>query len=140
MIRKATIKDCQSVAEMMMNMTMEVSPEYASHEFLDYKQETMNHFTKETDTIYVDDAHKGFFIVRDEVECTTPSLHRIVGMKVYIRPEHRNGFLLAEFYKKLFVDYPNGDIMGVTEIGSKHIAVLEKRHERVANVYRLKRS
>lgn len=139
MIRKADITDVKQVSEMMMDMTMEVSPEYASHNILDYRQETLNHLTRETDQIYVED-DKGFFVVRDEVECTTPTLHRIVGMKVYIKPEHRNGFLLANFYKKLFEDYPNGDIMGVTEIASKHIPVLDKRHDHIANVYRLRRS
>ena len=60
-------------------------------------------------------------------------------MRVYIQPEHRHSSLLARFYKRLFEDFPDGDIMGVTEIHSEHIKVLDKRHELVAKVYRMNR-
>ena len=138
MIKLAQKSDLGHLATMMKKMYKELQPEYASDDICVYKQSIRDSLESELDTIYV---HKhGFFIVRDETEAMMPDLQRYNGIRVYIEPEHRKGFLLASFYKRLFKDFPTGDILGMTESNSEHIDVLDKRHIEVARIYILKRS
>ena len=139
MIRLALNTDRRDLAEMMMELYKEIMPEYASDDIDVYKTEIKRHLHNPLDTIYIN-PDRGFFIVRDESEPMTPGYTRYNGIRVYIKPQHRHTPLLAKFYKRLFRDFPNGDILGVTEINSPHIAVLDKRHETVAKVYLLKRN
>lgn len=138
MIKIADIKDLDRLAWMLQALYEELMPDHAVSDELVYRLEITKHLADPRDTIYV--ATNGFFIVRDETELMTPTLHRYNGIRVYIQPEHRHSSLLARFYKRLFKDFPDGDIMGITEITSEHINVLDKRHELVAKVYKLKRS
>jgi len=140
MVRIATENDFVTIALMMRDMYQELMPDDAVDDPRAYLYEVIRHNHSSKDTIYVDDESRGFFIVRDETEPMAPTLHRYNGIRVYIRPEHRHGSLLARFYKQLFKDFPDGDILGVTEIESQHIKVLDKRHTLIAKVYKLNRS
>lgn len=138
MIKIANIYDLDKLAVMLQELYIELMPDHAVTDTLVYRFEITKHLADPRDTIYI--ADHGFFIVRDETEPMAPTLHRYNGIRVYIQPEHRHSSLLARFYKRLFKDFPDGDIMGITEITSEHIKVLDKRHELVAKVYKLKRS
>lgn len=138
MIRLANISDLQTVSEMMMAMYIELMPEYCSQDIHDYRKATIEHLCNPKEWIYIADG--GFFVVRDETEDIAPLFKRYNGVRVYIQPEHRHTSLLARFYKRLFKDFPDGEILGMTEINSEHIKVLDKRHDLIAKVYRLKRS
>ena len=124
---------------MLRELYKDIMPEYAVEDICVYKKVIQDHLDNELDSIYIKE-DKGFFIVRDETEPMTPDLNRYNGIRVYIKPQHRHTRLLANFYKRLFEDFPSGDIMGVTEITSPHIRVLDKRHSCIAKVYKLKRS
>jgi len=138
MIKIADNSDLGHIATMMMKMYKELMPNDASDDKLVYRECVAQSLASELETIYV---HKnGFFQVRDESEPMLPNKERYNGVRVYIEPEHRKGFLLASFYKRLFKDYPTGDILGMTESNSEHIDVLDKRHVEVARIYILKRS
>ena len=139
MIRIAHNKELNIVATMMQSLYKEIQPDHYEADLNVYIDEVNAHMGRDTDTVYVDSDLRGFFIVRDETEVLAPTLHRYNGIRVYIQPEHRRSSLLAQFYKKLFTDYPDGEILGVTEIHSEHIAVLDKRHTLIAKVYRLNR-
>jgi len=139
MIRIADINDSSRVAVMMMAMYSEIAPAHYSKTIGVYIDTVVQHLADPRDTVYVDDAMRGFFIVRDETEAIAPTLHRYNGIRVFIGREHRKSNLLAQFYDRLFQDYPNGDILGSTEIESEHIRVLDKRHTLIAKVYRLNR-
>jgi len=139
MIIKAEKEHIPILALMLLAMYKELFPLDASSNTDDYVSQIVEHFNDPRDVIYLDDKFRGFFVVRDETEKIAPTLHRYNGIRIYIKKEYRKGRLLAEFYARLFKDYPDGDILGVTEINSEHIAVLDKRHERVANVYKLRR-
>ena len=138
MIKIATSTDLTKLTNMMIALYTEMIPAHASTDELVYRREVMRHIMDKRDTIYI--AKHGFFIVRDETELIAPTLHRYNGIRVYIEPEHRHTRLLANFYKRLFEDFPDGDILGSTEINSEHIKVLDKRHTLIAKVYKLKRS
>jgi len=138
MIKIAEMNDVGHIATMMMSMYTELMPEYASDNILVYRQVVLESIISDKETIYV---HKhGFFQVRDESEPALPNLERYNGVRVYIEPKHRKGFLLASFYKRLYKDYPTGQIVGMTESNSEHIDVLDKRHLEVARIYILRRS
>jgi len=139
MIKIAEKEDIIILSVMLSNMYHELFGADASDSVDDYINTIVAHFNDCRDTIYIDNLGRGFFIVRDETEAIAPNLHRYNGIRVYIQEEHRKGRLLAEFYARLFEDFPNGDILGQTEIDSEHIAVLDKRHTRIANVYKLRR-
>jgi hypothetical protein len=139
MIRIANISDLNMLSEMMYRLYKEINPEYATEDMQVYRLAVAEHINNDLDTVYIED-NKGFFIVRDESEPMTPGHARYNGIRVYIEPEHRHSRLLANFYKRLFKDFPNGEILGVTEIHSPHIKVLDKRHNLVAQIYRLERS
>jgi hypothetical protein len=138
MIRIAQLEDVGHLAKMMMSMYKELQPDYASNDDMVYRQSIIDSIVNPLETVYVHE--HGFFIVRDETEPMMPTLNRYNGIRVYIEPEHRKGFLLASFYKRLFNDFPDGDILGMTESNSEHIKVLDKRHIEVARIYILKRS
>jgi len=138
MIRIANVSDLSELSEMLYELYKELMPEHYSQDTFVYRQCIMEHILDSRDTVYIHD--NGFFIVRDETEPMAPSLNRYNGIRVYIKPEHRRSSLLAKFYKRLFQDFPDGDILGMTEIGSDHIEVLAKRHELIAHLYKLKRS
>ena len=137
MIRLANINDLDVLSVMLSDLYHELMPDHATDDMCVYRLEIAKHLTDDRDSIYI--AEHGFFVVRDETEDMAPTMRRYNGMRVYIQPEHRHSSLLARFYKRLFKDFPDGDIMGITEIHSKHIAVLDKRHELVAKVYRMNR-
>jgi len=138
MIKIADNSDLGHIATMMMKMYKELMPNDASDDELVYRECVAQALASDLDTIYV--SKFGFFQVRDESEPMLPNKKRYNGVRVYIEPEHRKGFLLASFYKRLFKDYPNGDILGMTESNSEHIDVLDKRHIEVARIYILRRS
>ena len=138
MIRIAHMKDLNRLSVMLYELYHEMMPEHYTSDLYVYRREIMRHINEPKDTIYV--AEHGFFVVRDETEPIAPTLQRYNGLRVYIEPEHRHSNLLANFYKRLFEDFPDGDILGSTEINSEHIKVLDKRHECIAKVYKLKRS
>jgi len=138
MIKIAQLSDVGHIATMMMSMYKELMPEYASDDILVYRECVLQSMTSDKETIYV--SEYGFFQVRDESEPMLPNLERYNGVRVYIEPEHRKDFLLASFYKRLFRDYPTGQIIGMTESNSEHIDVLDKRHDEVARIYILRRS
>jgi len=137
MIKIATKDDILFIATMMMALYKEVQPDHYSRDIDVYISQVIKHMHLPTDTVYV--AEGGFFIVRDETEPMAPTLHRYNGIRVYIDPAYRHSSLLARFYDRLFTDYTDGDILGVTEINSEHIKVLDKRHTLIAKVYRLNR-
>lgn len=137
MIKIAKLQDLDSVAIMLKALYVEMMPTYCSTDIEVYRLEVLKHLINPLDTVYV--SEHGFYIVRDETEPMAPTLHRYNGIRVYIEPEHRKSNLLARFYKRLFEDYPNGDILGMTEIDSEHIKVLDKRHTLIAKVYKLNR-
>jgi len=139
MIRIAEHKDSYTIATMMMALYKEIQPDHYSKEEVVYLEEVLKHLDDPRDTVYIDNDDRGFYIVRDETEPMSPTLHRYNGIRVFIYPEHRHSSLLARFYDRLFKDYPNGEILGVTEIQSEHIKVLDKRHTLIAKVYRLNR-
>jgi hypothetical protein len=116
-------------------MAREVSPEHAAKNPATYVKAVHDYLADDTLTVYVDDGLRGFFIVKDDYDPCFPTLHRAIGTKVYIKPKYRGGRVLAQFYAKLFEDFANYEILGLTEIDSPHIPVLEKRHKRIANVY-----
>jgi hypothetical protein len=139
MIIEAEKEHIPHLALMLAEMYHELFPAHASTNMNEYITEIVNHYNNPKDTVYIDSELRGFFIVRDETEAIAPTLKRYNGIRVYIKEEHRKGRLLAEFYARLFEDFPDGEILGQTEINSEHIAVLDKRHEAIAKVYRLKR-
>ena len=129
----------KQVAELLEAMVAEVFPDHYQPNQLRYVEGITQHLMM-GDTIYVDNELNGFFIIKDVTDIVTPSLVLYEGVRLYIKPHKRNGKLLAEFYAKMFEDFTDGEIIGITEIESKHIPVLEKRHTRIANVYKLNRS
>ena len=137
MIKIANIHDLPHLSSMLQSLYTELMPDHATTDELVYRQCIMEHMVDDRDTVYV--ADNGFFIVRDETEPMTPTLHRYNGLRVFIKPQHRHTRLLANFYTRLFKDFPNGDILGMTEINSEHIDILEKRHELIAKLYKLKK-
>lgn len=139
MIIRAEQKHITILAMLLAEMYQEVFPAHASTDMNMYITTIVEHFNDPRDSVYLDDTNKGFFIVRDETEAIAPTLLRYNGIRVYIRKEHRKGRLLTEFYARLFKDFPDGAILGSTEIDSEHIAVLDKRHELIAKVYKLRR-
>jgi len=135
MIIEMEIHHTLAVAEMLQAMTEEVFPAHASSElsvYLDYVSEAR---LSDTKWIFVDTELNGFFMVVDDLETIAPTHHRHLATKVYVKPAKRNSRLLFDFYELLYSKFD--EVIGVTEIGSRHIPVLEKRHERVANVYRI---
>ncbi len=139
MIRKAEIKDLSELSSMLEAMYCGLFGDLATKDELAYRTMMMEYLTDPKTTVYISSG-KGFFIVRDETEAVTPTLEVYNGIAVYINPEHRKTSLLAHFYKRLFKDYPTGYIIGRTEINSEHIAVLDKRHTLISQVYRIERS
>ena len=139
MIREAKDSDESVLADMLQDMTMELWPENASPDFIQYEREIRKHLWNPRDYVFIDNENKGFFIVRDETEAITPNRKIYNGLRVYIKPEYRKTRLLKDFYDYLFKVFPNGEIWGITEYHSEHNKVLLKRHEPVAIVYKLKR-
>ena len=139
MIRLAEPSDTVPVAILLKRMTVEIAPEYAAEHDGVYWHFVMDAINDETTHVYIDDEYKGFFIIKDEVDPTMPDYHRYVNTKIYIKPEHRKTRLYKQFWDRLLADFPEGDIIGVTEINSPHVPILEKRHERIANVYKVNR-
>lgn len=139
MIKKINKADIIDTASLVYAMYKELFPNNYSqnpNDYLSFVVDCMNNPNKE---IFIDDKFKGFLMVEvvvDKLVTTT----RIDANKIYVVPSARNGKLLKGFYDTIFSEYPTGDILGVTEIHSKHIPVLNKRHEHIANVYKLTRS
>jgi hypothetical protein len=138
MIREIKIEDIKIVAVMLRAMYLEVFGYTEALTDLElYEDEIVKCMADNTQTILVDDSLRGFFIVQDISE---PMLKtkRYQGTRVYIHPKHRKGKLLKEFYDYLFENF-DGIILGNTEITSEHIKVMDKRHELVSKVYKLRR-
>lgn len=140
MTRIAIKKDIIDLASMMYKMYAEVYPTQVATDGKIYITEVVRCMNDPKQVIFIDDELRGFFIMVDETEAMTPNMKVFNGTRVYVAKEHRNGRVLHEFYETMFKAYPEGDILGLTEINSRHIRVLEKRHTRIANLYRLKRS
>ncbi len=139
MINLAKQEDIPLLAVMLHRMYVELFEAQASEDMNVYISCIIDHFNDSRDRVYIDSQGRGFFIMRDETEALAPTMKRYNGLRVYINEDSRKGRLLSEFYARLFEDYPDGDIIGVTEINSEHITVLDKRHTRIANMYKLNR-
>jgi len=140
MIRRTNDKDIKTLTVLLYCMYKEVFPDYYTEDLRVYSDYIETVMVDSKATFFMDSEAKGFMLVLDVSEPMTPNLTRIDGNKVYILPKYRNSRVLSEFYATLFKEYPDGDILGITEVNSKHIAVLEKRHTHIANVYKLNRS
>ena len=141
MVRLANEEDTLPIATMLKKMTIEIMPEYASDDDSVYWGFIYDALEDDNTYVYVDDYYRGFFIIVDDIDPTLPDYHRYINTKIYIEPEYRKrSRVYKQFWDKLYEDFPDGDIIGVTEINSEHIPVLEKRHERIANVYKVNRS
>ena len=138
MIRLAENDDDLRLAVMLRDMYRELQPIEAVSDLGVYLVEVDRCLKDPAQAVFI--AEEGFFMVVDETEPMTPNMKRYNGTRVYIKPEHRSGRVLKEFYDVMFRAFPDGDILGVTVLNSKHIKVLEKRHTRIANVYMLNRS
>jgi len=137
MVRKATAEDTMKIALLLKKMAIELMPEYASDNDMTYFH-TICEWIDDKDThIYVDNLYRGFYVIVDDHEAIFPDYHRYINTKVYIEPQYRKTRLYSKFFRKVLEDFSDGDIIGVTEINSEHIPVLEKRHERIANVYKV---
>lgn len=137
MIIEADKQHILPLAEMLCTMMIEVFGAKASTSittYITYIEEIMANDRK---WIFTNDKVQGLFVVIDDYETIIPDIHRYLATKVYIKPEYRNGRLLSDFYQKLYDTFD--EVIGITEIDSLHIPVLEKRHERIANVYRIKK-
>ena len=139
MIRLARADDTLPIANMLKRMTIEIMPEYATEDDDVYWEVIREAIADDNTYVYVDDGYRGFFIIVDDTDPTTPDYHRYVNTKIYIYPEYRKTRIYKDFWDRLYEDFPEGDIIGVTETNSEHIPVLEKRHERIANVYKVNR-
>jgi hypothetical protein len=139
-IIKATPEHIVDLALMLRDMYMEVFTAYASEDLDLYIHEIIRCFNDSKQCIYTTNTLDGIVIVVDTTDTLTPTLLRCQCTRVYIKPEQRHSKLLRQFYDKLFEDYPEGSILGFTEINSSHIKVLDKRHELIAKVYKLDRS
>lgn len=139
MILEAKPEQLPVLSVMLRAMYEELFGDKASKDNHVYISAIVAHFNNPKDYVYIDDKARGFFVIRDETEDLAPEVKRYHGLRVYIHPQFRKGRLLSEFYAKLFKEFPDGDIIGTTEINSEHIAVLEKRHTRIANMYKLNR-
>ena len=140
MIRLATAEDTLPLATMLKRLAIEMLPEQASDDDDVYWNEIFKYMRDPEYHIYVDDKYRGFFMVKDDSEAIYPDYHRYIGTKVYIYPKYRNTLVYRDMFNKMLEDFTDGDILGLTEIDSPHIPILEKRHERIANVYKIKRS
>lgn len=140
MVRAADDSDIFELALMLKAMAHELAPDNAIDDFDVYLAEVFKYMNDETMTVYISDTRRGFFMVKDDSEPIYKDLKRYIGTKVYIKEEYRKTRLLKDFYDVLFRDFPDGDILGLTEIDSEHIEVLNKRHELIAQVYKMKRS
>ena len=139
MARLATAEDTLQLSLMLKEMSLEMMPEYATDDDDIYWKEVFSWLEDDRTFVYIDDAYRGFFVMIDDTEDIFPDYHRYLGTKIYIKPQHRKTRLYSQFFKKMLEDFNDGDIMGVTEIESDHIPVLEKRHKRIANVYLINR-
>lgn len=137
MVRLASYKDLAPLSELLQAMAKELMPEYATDDNMVYRSEVLKYLHDEEYHVYIDDRYRGFFMVKDDTEPVYPGYHRYIGTKVYIKDDYRGGRLLKQFYDKLFTDFKDGDIVGLTEIDSAHIPVLDKRHKLIAKVYLL---
>ena len=138
-VRRASTTDTEVLASMLRDMMLELFGTCAENDIMCYNKMISDHFKNKKDTIYIDSDHKGFFIVRDETEICVPGRKIYNGVRVYIKPEYRKTRLLKRFYDRLYQDFLDGEIWGLTEINSEHIPVMDKRHECVAKVYKLRR-
>ncbi len=137
MVRVATFNDIEELAFMLRSMTEEVFGKYASKNSIAYTNTIKRHLIK--DKIYVDDKLRGFAILEDATEAITPNLKRIIISRAYIKPSERNKTVYGRIYHKIISDYADYDIVGMTEINSPHIPVLDKHQELIAKVYRRKK-
>jgi len=140
MVRLIDKEEIPKVAVLMKAMAKELMGDSATDDVAVYVKAVFDAYKDKTQHIYVDDNYKGFFILKDDYEEIYPDYHRYIMTKIYIKPEARKGTLYRDMYLKVVEDFPTGDILGVTEIDSQHIPILEKRHKRIANVYQLDRN
>jgi len=125
------------VASMLYAMYMELKPEDCSTDPSDYLKVAEDYLLAYD--VIIETEGKGLFIMRNEDDPLTPKLVQWFGLVVYIKPQYRKGKLLKDFYDYLFANY-EGNILGLTEINSEHIKVLDKRHTCIGKLYRLTRS
>jgi len=136
MVRLIDKEEIPKVAVLMKAMAKELMGDKAANDVALYVKATFDAYKDKTQYIYVDANYKGFF----DYEEIYPDYHRYIITKIYIKPEARKGTLYRDMYLSVVNDFPEGDILGVTEIDSQHIPILEKRHKRIANVYQLDRN
>lgn len=137
MVRLATFKDMNELAYMLRSMTEEVFGDKAAKSPIAYTNTIKRHLIK--DKIYVDGKLRGFAILEDATEAITPNLKRIIISRAYIKPSARNKTVYGRIYHKIISDYPDYEIVGMTEINSPHIPILDKHQELIAKVYRRKK-
>jgi len=108
MIRLMKEHEILQVARLLESMVAEVFPShYTQGNSILFIRGVQKHID-DGDSIYVDDALRGFFIVKDVTDIVTPSLKIYEGTRVYIKPEYRKGRLLSEFYQRLYDDFQIG--------------------------------
>ena len=139
-VRVAEPGDTIELSLMLYMMAHEIFPDEASDDNQLYWDEIFKYMTDKEYTIFIDDKHRGFFMVKEEFEPIYPNMKRYIGTKVFIYPEYRKGKLLKEFYDILFDTFTDGDILSLIEAHSEHTRVSDKRHVHLANVYKLERS
>ena len=136
-MRIAKAEDTLPIANMLKRMAIEILPEYASDDDDVYWNEVFKYMRDPEYYVYVDHKYRGFFMVKDDIDPIYEDYHRYIFTKIYIYPEYRGGRVYKNMTEKVIEDFKDGDVIGVTEINSPHIHTLEKRHERIANVYKL---
>jgi hypothetical protein len=139
MIRRAKPEDSVELANMLKEMYLELFPDYAIDDDSVYFQEIRDQLDDERVHTYVENNYKGFMMIRDETEPMTPNLHRYNMLRIYIRPDFRKSRTYWRLYKKVLEDFPDGDVLGMTEANSEHNIPLRKRQEIVATIYKLRR-
>jgi hypothetical protein len=139
MIRRARPEDTIPLAIMLKSMYCELFPEHAVEDDRAYFEEIRKQLDDEKVYTYVENNYKGFLIIRDETEDLTPTLHRFNLLRIYIKPDFRKSRTYWRFYKKVLEDFPDGDVLGMTEANSEHNIHLRKRQEVVATIYKLRR-
>jgi hypothetical protein len=135
-MKKATLTDCNSIAQMLYKMYNELQPELSSKDIDDYISLAKKHITD--DFVYIEESEKGMYIVRD-VSSTVINKKIYDGVSVYIEKEFRKSRILSDMYAHMFKTF-TGTIIGFTEYNSEHNNVLIKRHKLLGYVYELNRS
>jgi len=132
MIILANVSHMEIVSQMLYAMYNELQPDKCSKNKSDYDSEALR-YLKDYDVL-LDSEFRGMFMVKHVNNPLTPNLEQWNGEIVYIKPQYRKTRVLKTMYTYLFNNY-EGDILGLTDINSEHIKVMDKRHTCIAKLY-----